>query len=157
MISPTEFSREYTAVRPSLIRMLRAKGLSLGDAEDFAQEAAASAWASREKYAAGTSFRAWLWIIARNAFYDHLRGLQTRERYKHRLRPESLIERPSAEDRVMIQETLAEIEQTLIPKTKAAILALALGSTRDEIDQLCGQKMRAMVSRTQRRLRKSLL
>ena len=42
-------------------------------ADDLAQEALVKAWQSRQKFAAGTNLKAWLFTILRNQYYSDRR------------------------------------------------------------------------------------
>jgi RNA polymerase sigma-70 factor (ECF subfamily) len=64
------------------IRGLRAFAISLSGsvtlADDLVQEALLRAWSNSDKFQPGTSMRAWLFTILRNAYYSHYRK-QSRE------------------------------------------------------------------------------
>lgn len=67
------FKTELAAAIPHL----RAYGRSLaGDidrADDLVQDTMLKAWASRERFAAGTSMKAWTFVILRNVFLSQMR------------------------------------------------------------------------------------
>ena len=72
-LSPSQFKQQLTEAIPHL----RAFGRSLsGDrdvADDLVQDTLLKAWAARDRFIAGTSMRAWTFVILRNTFFSSMR------------------------------------------------------------------------------------
>ena len=74
-LSDSDFKRALTDVAPHLRAFARGLCGSPDRADDLAQEAMLRAWAARDRYAAGTNFRAWAFTILRNFFYSKTRWI----------------------------------------------------------------------------------
>lgn len=66
-----ELVRRY--VKPVYNFVYRFAGNNKEEAEDIAQETFFKMWRNLKKYRAGENFKTWLFTIARNTAYDHLR------------------------------------------------------------------------------------
>ena len=94
-LSDNDFKRALTDVAPHLRAFARALCGSRDHADDLAQETMLRAWAARERYAAGTNFKAWTFTILRNHFYSEARRSRFHGEYD-----EAVAERTLAERRV---------------------------------------------------------
>ncbi|MEP6869921.1 MAG: sigma factor, partial [Novosphingobium sp.] len=65
-LSDTDFRDMLVKTIPALRAFARGLCGNRDMADDLAQEAMTRAWAARESFAAGTNFRAWLFVILRN-------------------------------------------------------------------------------------------
>lgn len=72
-LSDAEFKEQLVGIIPAL--RVFARGLCSGRAiaDDMVQDALMRAWAARQSYAAGSNFRAWMFMILRNQYYTTLR------------------------------------------------------------------------------------
>jgi len=68
-----EFKQQMIALIPSLRAFARVLCGNRDMADDLAQEAMTRAWAARDRFALGTNFRAWMFMILRNQFYSTIR------------------------------------------------------------------------------------
>jgi RNA polymerase sigma-70 factor (ECF subfamily) len=68
-----EFKRALTEVAPHLRAFARGLCGCRDRADDLAQETLLRAWAARDRYRAGTNFKAWTFTILRNHFYSEAR------------------------------------------------------------------------------------
>lgn len=59
---------------PLLQRRARVLSRNQSLAEDLTQEALVKAWARRDSFTPGTNLRAWLHVILRNVYFNHLRS-----------------------------------------------------------------------------------
>jgi RNA polymerase sigma-70 factor (ECF subfamily) len=66
-----ELIRRY--IKPVYNFVYRFTGNNKEEAEDIAQETFFKMWRNLKKYRAGENFKTWLFTIARNTAYDHLR------------------------------------------------------------------------------------
>jgi RNA polymerase sigma-70 factor, ECF subfamily len=72
-LDDAEFKAQLVAIIPGLRAFARGLCGNRDLADDMAQDAMMRAWAARASYAAGTNFRAWMFMILRNNFYTTLR------------------------------------------------------------------------------------
>jgi RNA polymerase sigma-70 factor (ECF subfamily) len=78
MVNAVDFKTEFLALLPALRAFTRALCRNPAAADDLAQETLLRAWAHRDSFTLGTNLRAWIFTIARNAFYSGMRR-RTRE------------------------------------------------------------------------------
>jgi RNA polymerase sigma-70 factor (ECF subfamily) len=149
-LSDAEFHRELTGV----IRHLRAFARSLcgcrDRADDLAQETLLKAWAARDRYVAGTSFRAWTFTILRNHYFGQLR----RERFTG-IYDEAVAERVlqiggSQESTIEATDVLRALA-TLPAAQREVLILVAIGNIGyEEIAQICGIALGTVKSRISR-------
>lgn len=75
-LSQVQFSKVFYEIRPGLLRYAVSLAHSRDLAEDLVQDAAISAWRYRDRFIAGTNFKAWLHHILRNKFLSYVRRKQ---------------------------------------------------------------------------------
>lgn len=68
-----EFKQHLVAIIPALRAFARGLCNNRTTADDMVQEALMRGWAARASYAAGTNFRAWMFMILRNHYYTTIR------------------------------------------------------------------------------------
>ena len=76
-LSDADFHTELTGSISHLRAFARTLCGCRDRADDLAQETLLKAWAARDRYVAGTSFRAWTFTILRNLYFGQIR----RERF----------------------------------------------------------------------------
>ena len=119
-------------------------------ADDLVQEALLRAWANSEKFQPGTSLRAWLFTILRNAFYS-----------QHRKRLRELLESDGVYSRAIAvagnQESyldLADVRRALaklpVGQRAVVILVAASGVSYEEAALICGVEVGTIKSRVSR-------
>src|ERR1044072_2524872 len=72
-LSDKDFKRALPEVHPHLRAFARWLCGCRDRADDLAQETLLRAWAARDRYRAGTNFKAWTFTILRNHFYSEAR------------------------------------------------------------------------------------
>src|SRR5271155_4705774 len=77
-MSGANFKDDLVAEIPGLRAFAISLSGSVTLADDLVQEALLRAWSNSDKFQLGTSMRAWLFTILRNAYYSHYRK-QSRE------------------------------------------------------------------------------
>lgn len=129
------------------------------EADDLVQEALVRALASLAQFRAGSSMRAWLFVILRNTFYE-----QARRRRKERAALQQTVADEAA--RVSVQEArsdLADLQSHLfaLPPLlrEALVLVGAQGVSYEEAAAICNVPVgtvKARVSRARRQLARML-
>lgn len=149
-LSDEEFARELQDVLPSL----RAFGRSLcgtrDRADDLVQETLMKAWAARTRFRAGTSFRAWTFVILRNSFLSDRRRLSTTMEVSDE-GVDLVMSTPASQDRRLILEDLQRALMRL-PEAwrEAVVLVGASGLSYQEAADICGCPIGTIRSRVAR-------
>jgi RNA polymerase sigma-70 factor (ECF subfamily) len=149
-LSDAEFHRELTGV----IRHLRAFARSLcgcrDRADDLAQETLLKAWAARDRYVAGTSFRAWTFTILRNHYFGQLRRERFTGNYDEAVAERVLQTGGSQESTVEATDVLRALA-TLPEAQREVLILVAIGNLGyEEIAQICGIALGTVKSRISR-------
>ncbi|GGB90953.1 DNA-directed RNA polymerase sigma-70 factor [Novosphingobium endophyticum] len=105
------------------------------------------AWAARDRYSAGTNFKAWIFTILRNHFYSEMRRARFQGEYDE-FAAESILRTPATQERAV---ELADVLRALraIPETyrEALILVAAGHLSYEEIAGICGVALGTVKSR----------
>jgi len=148
---PTLSDRDFKQALENIVPHLRAFARGLcGDrdrADDLAQEAMLRAWAARDRYAAGTNFKAWTFTILRNHFYSEGRRARFHGDYDETV-AERILRTPATQEKAI---ELADVLRALeaIPDTyrEALILVAAGNLSYDEVAEICGIALGTVKSR----------
>jgi RNA polymerase sigma factor (sigma-70 family) len=149
-LSDVEFARELETVLPSLRAFGRSLSGSRDQADDLVQETMMKAWAARDRFRAGTSFRAWTFVILRNAFLSDRRRLSSTMESGSELTDE-MATSPASQDRRLI---LGDLQKALLklPEAwrEALVLVGASGLSYQEAADVCGCPIGTIRSRVAR-------
>ncbi len=146
-LSDPEFKRALAEVAPHLRAFARGLCGCRDRADDLAQEAMLRAWAARDRYAAGTKFKAWIFTILRNHFYSEARRSRFHGEYDE-LAAERILRAPATqESAIELTDVLRAL--TAIPETyrEALILVAAGNLSYEEIANICGIALGTVKSR----------
>lgn len=154
-LPPSEFKQQLTEAIPHL----RAFGRSLsGDrdvADDLVQDTLLKAWAARDRFIAGTSMRAWTFVILRNTFFSSMRRKKFTANYDE-LVAERILSAPAPQQEPL---HLADLQRGLMElsddQREAIILVGAGGYSYEEAAEIANCAVGTMKSRVSR-ARKSL-
>jgi RNA polymerase sigma factor (sigma-70 family) len=130
---------------------LRAFGRSLcgcrDRADDLAQETMMRAWAARDRYHAGTNFKAWTFTILRNQFYSEARRNRFRGEYDEGVAERTLRAPAGQEDAVALSDVMRAL--SVLPDThREALILVAVGNlSYEEIADICGIALGTVKSR----------
>jgi len=146
-LSDKDFKRALTEVAPHLRAFARGLCGCRDRADDLAQEALLRAWAARERYRAGTNFKAWTFTILRNHFYSEARRARFHGDYDEAVAERTLRAPASQESAVELSDVLRALE--VVPATyREALILVAIGSlSYDEIAEICGIALGTVKSR----------
>lgn len=146
-LSDPDFKRALTEVAPHLRAFARALCGCRERADDLAQETMLRAWAARDRYSAGTNFKAWTFTILRNHFYSEARRSRFHGEYDE-LAAERILRAPaSQESTIELSDVLRAL--TVIPENyrEALILVAAGNLSYEEIASICGIALGTVKSR----------
>ncbi len=146
-LSDTDFKRALTDVAPHLRAFARALCGCRDRADDLAQETLMRAWAARDRYAAGTNFKAWTFTILRNHFYSEARRARFHGDYDELVAERTLRTPATQESAVELSDVLRAL--SMIPESyREALILVAVGSlSYDEIADICGIALGTVKSR----------
>ena len=120
------------------------------DSDDLVQETMLKAWRARDRFHAGTNFRAWCFTILRN----HFCSLARRNRFHGEwddLQAERILAAPANQDvRVQLSDALRALQQLPTVQREAVILVGAGGHSYEEAAQICGVAIGTIKSRVAR-------
>lgn len=146
-LSDRDFKHALSEVAPHLRAFARGLCGCRDRADDLAQEAMLRAWAARERYAAGTNFKAWTFTILRNHFYSEARRARFHGEYDE-LAAERILRAPASQESAI---ELGDVLRALsaIPETyrEALILVAAGNLSYEEIADICGIALGTVKSR----------
>lgn len=146
-LSDRDFKRALSDVAPHLRAFARGLCGCRDRADDLAQEAMLRAWAARDRYSAGTNFKAWIFTILRNHFYSERRRARFQGDYDEVAAERILRAPPTQERAIELTDVLRAL--TAIPETyREALVLVAAGSlSYDEIAGICGVALGTVKSR----------
>lgn len=142
-----DFKRALADVAPHLRAFARALCGSRDQADDLAQETMLRAWAARDRYAAGTNFKAWTFTILRNHFYSEARRSRFHGEYDEQMAERTLRAPAGQESALELSDVLRAL--SAIPDTyrEALILVAAGNLSYEEVAEICGIALGTVKSR----------
>lgn len=144
----------FKAELASVIPHLRAYGRSLsGDidrADDLVQDTMLKAWASRHRFAAGTSMKAWTFVILRNVFLSQMRRQKFHGEYDAVAAERLLVAAPLQEEATNVADIQRAMLELSADQREALILVGAGGMSYEEAAQICDVAVGTMKSRVSR-------
>jgi RNA polymerase sigma factor (sigma-70 family) len=142
-----EFKHALADVAPHLRAFARALCGCRDHADDLAQETMLRAWAARDRYTAGTNFKAWTFTILRNHFYSEARRSRFHGEYDEAMAERVLRAPASQESSIELSDVLRAL--SAIPDTyrEALILVAAGNLSYEEVAEICGIALGTVKSR----------
>lgn len=149
-LSDADFHKELTAAIPHLRAFARTLCGNRDRADDLAQETLMKAWAARDRYVAGTSFRAWTFTILRHHYFGQLRRERFVGEYDEGLAETILNTEGEQEGQLEATDVLRALE-TLPDAQREVLILMAVGSVSyEEIAEICGVAVGTVKSRIAR-------
>lgn len=144
------FKAELAAAIPHL----RAYGRSLtGDidrADDLVQDTMLKAWGSRDRFTAGTSMKAWTFVILRNVFLSQMRRQKFHGDYDEIAAERLLVAAPLQEEATHVADIQRALLELSADQREALILVGAGGMSYEEAAGICNVAVGTMKSRVSR-------
>jgi RNA polymerase sigma-70 factor (ECF subfamily) len=120
------------------------------EADDVTQDVYVRAWRSIGRFRGDASARTWLFVIARRACADALRGRARRQRLSHRLEAESEMTAATDTDRAAGQALESLVDLLPVDRREAFVLTQLVGCSYDETAAICGVPVGTIRSRVAR-------
>ncbi|GGN50366.1 DNA-directed RNA polymerase sigma-70 factor [Novosphingobium indicum] len=146
-LSDRKFKQALADVAPHLRAFARGLCGDRDRADDLAQEAMLRAWAARERYAAGTNFKAWTFTILRNHFYSEARRARFHGEYDEVAAERILCAEASQESAIDLADVIRALSAIPESYREALVLVAAGNLSYDEIAQICGIALGTVKSR----------
>ena len=144
------FKAELAAIIPHLRAFGRSLSGSADLADDLVQETMLKAWAARIRFQAGTSMRAWTFIILRNVFLSQMRRNRFRGEWDD-LTAERVLAAPAGQDKQLELADLHRAMQMLPPAQREALILVGAGGfAYEEAADICGVAVGTIKSRVAR-------
>jgi RNA polymerase sigma factor (sigma-70 family) len=145
---------EFKECLASAIPHLRAFGRSLcgnrDTADDLVQETMLKAWAARDRFEAGTNFKAWTFTILRNLYYSQTRRYRFVGEWDDAV-ADRLLAAPASQDKVIeLRDLSRALQQLPAPQREALILVGAGGISYEETAEITGVAVGTIKSRVAR-------
>ena len=132
-----DFKRELTDVIPHLRAFARGLCGRPDVADDLVQEAMLKAWAARDRFEAGTSMRAWTFVILRNAYLTDMRRNRFRGEYDEGV-AEKILTAPAGQEEPIHLSDMHRALLTLPPERREALLLVGAGGfSYEEAAKIC--------------------
>ena len=132
-----DFKRELTDVIPHLRAFARGLCGRPDVADDLVQEAMLKAWAARDRFEAGTSMRAWTFVILRNAYLTDMRRNRFRGDYDEGV-AEKILTAPAGQEEPIHLSDMHRALLTLPPERREALLLVGAGGfSYEEAANIC--------------------
>ncbi|NOW46136.1 RNA polymerase sigma-70 factor (ECF subfamily) [Novosphingobium sp. SG751A] len=149
-LSDAEFHKELTAAIPHLRAFARTLCGNRDRADDLAQETLMKAWAARDRYVGGTSFRAWTFTILRHHYFGQLRRERFVGDYDESV-AETILNTPGDQESQMEAADVLRALETLPDAQREVLILMAVGSVSyEEIAEICGVAVGTVKSRIAR-------
>jgi RNA polymerase sigma factor (sigma-70 family) len=147
ILSDREFKHALTEVAPHLRAFARALCGCRDRADDLAQETMMRAWAARDRYSAGTNFKAWTFTILRNHFYSEARRARFHGEYDE-LTAERILRAPASQESTIELTDVLRALQVIPENYREALILVAAGNlSYEEIAEICGIALGTVKSR----------
>ncbi len=149
-LSDAQFHCELANVSQHLRAFARSLCGCRDRADDLAQETLLKAWAARERYVAGTSFRAWTFTILRNHYFGQLRRERFTGAYDEAV-AERVLQAPGNQESIVEATDVLRALATLPDAQREVLILVAIGNVGyEEIAQICGIALGTVKSRISR-------
>ncbi len=148
--SDEEFKRELLAALPHLRAFARGLSGRPDFADDLVQEAAIKAWSARDRFAAGTSMRAWTFAILRNHYLSELRRNRRQVDFDQDAAERLLVMDADQEGPLHLSDMAAALQKLSPDRREALLLVGASGFTYEEAADICDCAIGTMKSRVAR-------
>ncbi|MEM8789919.1 MAG: RNA polymerase sigma factor [Pseudomonadota bacterium] len=133
---------------------LRAFAVSLtrntAQADDLVQDTLLKAWASIDKFQAGTNMRAWLFTILRNTFYSLHRKRKREVEDSDGEIAAAVAQKPDHDGRLQMHDFQTAFAQLTDEQREALVLVGANGFSYEDAAETCGVAVGTIKSRVNR-------
>jgi RNA polymerase sigma-70 factor (ECF subfamily) len=147
VLSDHEFKEKLAAAIPQLRAFARSLARNIDLADDLVQETMLKAWRARDRFDAGTNFKAWSFTILRNSFYSITRRYRFQGEWDDLAAERVLAELPSQDVHMQFNDVLRALQQLPVAQREALALVAAAGIPYEEVAEICGVAVGTVKSR----------
>jgi len=149
-LSDREFKDELAKVIPHLRAFARSLCGNRDTADDLVQETMLKAWAARDRFQAGTKFKAWTFTILRNQYFTQTRRYRFVGEWDD-LVAERKLAAPSSQDKMVELRDMMRALQQLPPAQREALMLVGAGGVSyEETAEIVGVAVGTVKSRVAR-------
>lgn len=145
-----DFRDQLVAIIPSLRAFARGLCGNRDMADDMVQDAMTRAWAARQSYAAGSNFRAWMFMILRNHYYTTLRKNARMVSWDPEVAERVLVAGPTQQDGLNVQDVQVALQKLPAEQREVLLLIGANGVSYEEAADIMGCAIGTIKSRLAR-------
>ena len=145
-----EFRAQLSAAIPHMRAFARSLTGDASSADDLTQDALVKAWAARQRFAAGTNFRAWIFTIVRNQFYSDRRREWRQVSWDQEKAERTIVAADDPEQLMALDELRRALLQLPDDQREALVLVGAGGFAYEEAAEICGCAIGTVKSRVSR-------
>ncbi|SER79340.1 sigma-70 family RNA polymerase sigma factor [Sphingobium sp. YR768] len=149
-LSDAAFKAELTRVIPQLRAFARSLCGNHDLADDLVQETMMKTWAARQRYVAGTNFRAWTFTILRNHYFSLTRRRRFTGEWDDLVADRVLAAPASQDSSIELRDLMRALLQLPEPQREALILVGAGGISYEETAEIAGVAIGTVKSRVAR-------
>ncbi|KPP82190.1 MAG: RNA polymerase ECF subfamily sigma 70 factor [Oceanicaulis sp. HLUCCA04] len=146
----SEFKREMAEAIPYMRAFARSLAGNDSAADDLTQDALIKAWSARQRFRAGSNFRAWIFTIVRNQFYSNCRRSWRQVAWDQEQADRTLTGPSSMNGVLELDETRRALLELPDDQREAIILVGAGGFSYEEAANICGCAVGTVKSRVSR-------
>lgn len=146
----SEFKREMAEAIPYMRAFARSLAGNDSAADDLTQDALMKAWGARQRFRAGSNFRAWIFTIVRNQFYSNCRRSWRQVAWDQEQADRTLTGPSSMNGVLELDETRRALLELPNDQREAIILVGAGGFSYEEAANICGCAVGTVKSRVSR-------
>jgi RNA polymerase sigma-70 factor (ECF subfamily) len=145
-----DFRDQLVAIIPPLRAFARGLCGTRDMADDMVQDAMTRAWAARQSYAAGSNFRAWMFMILRNHYYTTLRKNARMVSWDPEVAERVLVAGPTQQDGLNVQDVQKALQKLPAEQREVLLLIGANGVSYEEAADIMGCAIGTIKSRLAR-------
>lgn len=145
-----DFRDQLVAIIPSLRAFARGLCGTRDMADDMVQDAMTRAWAARQSYAAGSNFRAWMFMILRNHYYTTLRKNARMVSWDPEVAERVLVAGPTQQDGLNVLDVQKALQKLPAEQREVLLLIGANGVSYEEAADIMGCAIGTIKSRLAR-------
>jgi RNA polymerase sigma-70 factor (ECF subfamily) len=145
-----DFRDQLVAIIPSLRAFARGLCGTRDMADDMVQDAMTRAWAARQSYAAGSNFRAWMFMILRNHYYTTLRKNARMVSWDPEVAERVLVAAPTQQDGLNVRDVQKALQKLPAEQREVLLLIGANGVSYEEAADIMGCAIGTIKSRLAR-------
>lgn len=149
-LSADQFKVEMRHTLPHLRAFARNLVRDADRGDDIVQEAMLKAWAARARFTPGTSFKAWLFVIARNIFLSEMRRAKFHGEYDPDAAERLLVTPASQSDTIALGDLQRALFQLPLQQREALLLVGAGELAYEEAALICDCAVGTIKSRVSR-------